>query len=1139
MARDPRQAATLWHRAAEIWEEHVGDAVQAVACHRRTLEALPTYLPSLRALGRAGLAQGQIGEAAAALARELELATVPETRAGLHYRLGELHESAGEAELAIADYREATATLPGYAPALAALERLYRARGDHARLVETLMTIGDLSREPLGKATALHRAGQVLEELQGDPTAAADAYGHALAVVADHAPSLEALERLFASEERWTELCDVRRRAALAAVDDAARIAAFCALGDLLWRRLGDTEGAVQAYQRALQVDPHDRGALRQLERVLLQNGRWDSLVDVYERLAERADEPEAQVALWRRAAAVRESREKPPGDPTPLYERVLEAAPRDRGAVEALDRLGWERNDAQGLVRAMEARLDLTPAGERAAWLLRLASAHEALGNLDEAILDCERAGETDPGCVPAVRELRRLREVSGDLGGLLSALEREAEACRDPRSQVMALARAATIAMARFRDEERAAACLKRAVEIDPSDDEVGTRLEQLYERRGEWEQAAELLERRAAGRGEDSVPLLLRLADVYRDRLDKPAAAIEVLRRVVAGEPNHVASLVALGDLHALVSAWPEAVAAYGRAVAVGDDPQVLRGVHLKLGDIWEQRLGDLRRAVACFQNVLALELIGSNPAPPPAERPQEAILATVTALERLAAIFVRERDWPSAADALARLAAMEPDPARVVEHELRLGEIYASGYGDPRAALAIYRRTLLRDPTQEAAVRGLSDTCARAGDFATLAATLVASADALPPGEPQLRAERRLRAAEVYDEQLGAPEEAARLYRAILEHNPDHVEARGRLARLLSRRLGRAEDAIREHRAVLALDPVRAESYRELRRLYERAGDHDRALWAAQALRSLRAADELEERYVRERRARAPREAQGTLPGELLDRALVHPGEQHPGRALLVALAEVLPRLYPGRLEDWGVGRSDRLTRPEDPVRVLVDRLARALGVDLQFEIFLSRARPKEADLESGEPPVLIVGAGFMNAVPGPEQRFLLGRALTRLCTRSFTVRRMTALELEVVLTGAVRLVQPKFGAQVAPDDTLAEIGRRITRLLPRRSRRLFEEAVEAYAAARPLRHEAWLRAMDHSANRGGLLLANELSAALDVLRRSDRRTALPKSPDELAAALRQNAEAAELLRFVMSDEFFLLRRGIGL
>src|SRR5262249_57703910 len=93
------------------------------------------------------------------------------------------------------------------------------------------------------------------------------------------------------------------------------------------------------------------------------------------------------------------------------------------------------------------------------------------------------------------------------------------------------------------------------------------------------GGGERGAGLRGGRGAGGGEDSVPLFRRLADVYRDRLDKPAAAIEVLRRVVAGEPNHVASLVALGDLHALVSAWPEAVAAYGRAVAGGADPPAL--------------------------------------------------------------------------------------------------------------------------------------------------------------------------------------------------------------------------------------------------------------------------------------------------------------------------------------------------------------------------------------------------------------------------------------------------------------------------------------------------------------------------------------------------------------------------------
>jgi hypothetical protein len=170
---------------------------------------------------------------------------------------------------------------------------------------------------------------------------------------------------------------------------------------------------------------------------------------------------------------------------------------------------------------------------------------------------------------------------------------------------------------------------------------------------------------------------------------------------------------------------------------------------------------------------------------------------------------------------------------------------------------------------------------------------------------------------------------------------------------------------------------------------------------------------------------------------------------------------------------------------------------------------------------------------------MSQVPAPEQRFLIGRALTRIATRSFTVRRMTPLDVEVLLVGAVRTVVPKFGGQVAPEETLADIGRRITRAIPRRSRRAFEEASEAFAAARPTRLEGWVRAMDHSANRGGLLLANDLGAAIDVLRRADRRAAVIKTPDDLAAALRANSEAVELMRFALSDEFFALRRAAGL
>jgi tetratricopeptide (TPR) repeat protein len=1120
-ARDPRQAATLWHRAAEVWEEHVGDVDEAAACHRRALEAAPTFVPSLQALGRLG------ADVIKSIEREIEITAVPEARAALYYRLGELHEGegGGGVEPALAAYQAALAAVAGYAPAAAALERLYRARGESSRLVEVIMAAADAALDPVEKATALYRAGQVLEENLHDIDGAADVYARALAIVPDHAFSLEALERLYAQADRWTELADVRRRAAMAAVDDAARIGAWGALGDLLWARLGDAEGAISAYQKALAVDPHDAAALRQLERLSLELSRWEGLVEVYERLASRADEPEAQVALWRRAAAVRESRERE-ADPTGLYERVLEASPHDRAALEALDRLYTNRGEWRELSRVLYAQLDVAPdVRVRVTTLVRMAEANEMAGQADDALACAERAAEADPASVPAVRDLRRLREQAGDAGGTAAALEREAAACRDPRTRVQALSHAATIALARFRDDERAAACLRRAIEIAPHDEDVGARLEQLYARLNQWERAAELLEKRAAAADEDRVPLLLRLAEVYRDRLEKPAAAVDVLRRVVASEPNHLASLVALGDLHAQTSAWPEAVAAYGRAAAIGDDPAVLRQVHLKLGDIWAERLGDPRRAISCFQNVLA----------PGEDSTPEATVA----LERLAQIFIGSRDWPSAAAALERLISTETDLARAVEHELRLAEVYASGYGDPTAAIAVYKRALERDPSSAQAARGLEEACARASAFVQLATALEASAAALPKESTQLRAERRIRAAEIQMDPLGKPEESARLLRAVLAETPDHLEARARLGAVLGRRLGRTDDAVREHRAVLQSDPVRADAWRELRRLWERAGDHDRALWATQALRLLRVADELEERYLRERRNRAPKEPQGALPSAMFDRAVVHPGEQHPGRALLAALAETIARMYPGRLEDWGLTRTDRLQRLDDPVRTLVDGLARTIGVDIEYDIYVSRSRLKEVDVESGEPPVLIVGGGFMATVPAPEQRFLLGRALARLITRSFAVRRLTPLDLEVMLAGAVKLVVPKFGANVAPEDTLADIGRRMQRALPRRSRRVFEEAAEAYAAARPPRADAWLRAMDHTANRAGLLLANDLVAAVDLVRRGERRAQVLKTPEDLAAALRQNPDVVELLKFALSDDFFALRRAVGL
>jgi hypothetical protein len=81
-----------------------------------------------------------------------------------------------------------------------------------------------------------------------------------------------------------------------------------------------------------------------------------------------------------------------------------------------------------------------------------------------------------------------------------------------------------------------------------------------------------------------------------------------------------------------------------------------------------------------------------------------------------------------------------------------------------------------------------------------------------------------------------------------------------------------------------------------------------------------------------------------EPRGTLTATDFESLLRHPAERHPATALLATLTEVIPKLHPINLDEWGVSRADRLPlRSEDPLRVLVQRLTALFGVEEAFDV----------------------------------------------------------------------------------------------------------------------------------------------------------------------------------------------------
>ncbi|MEZ6185420.1 MAG: hypothetical protein R3F62_10470, partial [Planctomycetota bacterium] len=186
----------------------------------------------------------------------------------------------GDPARAERSYRRALEVDPKDADALRGLEALYRNQSDLDKL-STLLSEKAAAAEGEARAQALSEEAQTHEQ-RGE--------------VADAIRCLEAARELAsgALEARiLRNLCRLRRQtddpqaldeafgrlAACAALDAKERAAAWVELGTVRWRQLERLPAAIEAYEAALESDPHTVAAARSLQTLYQQAGDSRNLV--------------------------------------------------------------------------------------------------------------------------------------------------------------------------------------------------------------------------------------------------------------------------------------------------------------------------------------------------------------------------------------------------------------------------------------------------------------------------------------------------------------------------------------------------------------------------------------------------------------------------------------------------------------------------------------------------------------------------------------------------------------------------------------------------------------------------------------------------------------------------------------------
>lgn len=630
--------AALSFRAAEVYENEIGEPQRAFRSYERVLAVRPDDERAARALlpiyqreekwsRLPTLYDVLIGHTSDATAK---LALLDQAR---EVAADRLKDGALAMRYAIAAFQ----IDPTADATRRTLEATAERFGSHASAVQAYETrlseIGTTAEHATERRWLRGRLAMIAADKLADVDRAASALRAVLDENPGDAEATASLDALLRKAGRHSDLrAHFQRRIELAS-DDAEKWMLLTELARLEETELGDAVAAATLYRRALEIDPEDRESLAALDRLATQAGRWEEVAEVLSRRRALSAGDE-RIDLTLRLGEVHLDRKPDLAAAKQLFAEVLRERPTEGRAIAGLERIA-ETAPSQS---AEIGRL--------------LEPAYEATGTFDRlrAVLEARLAASTDE----AERRALRLRTAELSLGPLGDA-------------------------QAAYRTLE--AAFLDR-----PSDHEVAERLAEAADAAGQHEayalalataiEASELSEA-------DQLALAERAAQVYSTVLGRPSDAESFHRKVLAIEPTHEVAFSALKEIYTDAERWQDLQALYGQRIAQTVDAQTKLDLLLQLCFVFEELIDEPQSAIRAYRDVLELD-------------PRHA--TSRRALDRL---YTRTEQWKDLAELLRGDVEGATD-AEATEILVRIGALHEKNLREPTAAVDAYEAALGRTP-----------------------------------------------------------------------------------------------------------------------------------------------------------------------------------------------------------------------------------------------------------------------------------------------------------------------------------------------------------------------------------------------------------------------------------------------------
>ncbi len=856
-----------------------GEIDRARAVFRAASRADPTSLAAYRSLqilawsgaDDATEIDGIKGQLALMVEQGRELGRHDERRkilrrkaAAKFFRLASRLHRVGRHEEAVTALRDALGVRRHELLYLRALERAARASGDLGLVDEALTRQMGLIVAPSLQALLLVDQAHARIAM-GDLTTAKANLVRSLEIAPDCLPARVDLGRLLLRHQEWDALLALRDTAPVGEEIDPnleqawERATEAWRRGELHERKLADVEAATSEYLTAARWQPAGSTWVRAAERMLLLQGRFDELAELYVLASAAAVTAPRAADLRLRAARLKELQ----GDLHGAIEIVSGAVadeddPLARGEELAhlLRRAGQLDGAIEQLERLVDAGLEVGiahladtnhPAVETAnfavarslRWLARL---YDEVGDTAEASRAEARLLSLRPTDASGSDHLRQSLRRRGDWAGLIETLESWALSAPPDKQRELRI-EAAEICLHRLRDKKRALALISSLVRDYPNDPASLDFYEATLRATGDSGALADHLLERARATVDDSqerLRLCLEATAIRRDVLEDPAQALEAVDLMCAIAPDFLPGLKGRAELLTALGRH-EDLALHLEQWASHAGERLKPRLCIRLAHLYEFSLGLAEEALRVHE-----EILGMVP-----DR-IESHWARARLSLRLGRQHVRVEALCSLADHIEDTA----ERCAVLERAARLAEQIDVD------ALEIWTRIIEQDSEHLGAVRGLERCRHRGGAHGRLLNGYLAQAKG---AEGVHRAHYLMRIATVY-EQMGRVSDACEILRKVLNLEPSYDLARfelGRLARqvgdwdtvaeleqslaagaptaeirlqhltgaaqILSGKLGKTREAVPLLRELIEIDPGDDHAFRELQAFYADSAD----------------------------------------------------------------------------------------------------------------------------------------------------------------------------------------------------------------------------------------------------------------------------------------------------------------------